>query len=68
MKNLSGFDWVALVLTLVGGLNWGLIGFFDFDLVASVLGGMSGASKVVYGLVGLSSLYLVFIAKSLSRK
>ena len=68
MKGLSGFDWVALILTLVGGLNWGLVGFFGYNLVSSVLGGISGAETVVYGLVGLSSLYLVLISKSLSRK
>ena len=68
MKGLSGFDWVALILTLVGGLNWGLVGFFGYNLVSSVLGGVSGAETVVYGLVGLSSLYLVLISKSLSRK
>ncbi len=68
MKGLSSFDWVALILTLVGGLNWGLIGFFGYNLVGSFLGGIAGAETVVYGLVGLSSLYLVLISKSLSRK
>ena len=46
----------ALVLTIVGGLNWGLIGAFDFDLVAFLFGPMSILSRVVYILVGLSAL------------
>ena len=60
MKKLNA---LAAVLTIVGGLNWGLVGLFKFDLVAAVLGGMQFgevniASRIVYALVGLSALYL----------
>jgi uncharacterized membrane protein YuzA (DUF378 family) len=53
----------AAVLTIVGGLNWGLVGLFKLDLVAAVFGGMqfgevNAASRIVYALVGLSALYL----------
>jgi uncharacterized membrane protein YuzA (DUF378 family) len=53
----------AAILTIVGGLNWGLVGLFKFDLVAAVFGGMqfgevTAASRIVYALVGLSALYL----------
>jgi len=53
----------AAILTIVGGLNWGLVGLFKFDLVAAVFGGMhfgetNLASRIVYTLVGLSALYL----------
>jgi uncharacterized membrane protein YuzA (DUF378 family) len=58
MKNMNVLDWIALVLVLVGGLNWGLVGFFDFDLVAKIFGDMSTLSRIVYGLVGLSAVYL----------
>ena len=69
MKGLSGFDWITVVLTLVGGLNWGLVGFFQYNLVESVLGDMTMApTRVVYALVGLSALYLVFAVKGFSRK
>ena len=37
MKNLSALDWLALILVLVGGLNWGLVGILNFDLVATIL-------------------------------
>ena len=47
---------LALILTIVGGLNWGLVGAFDFDLVAFLFGPMSILSRVVYILVGLSAL------------
>jgi uncharacterized protein len=57
-------DTLALVLTSVGGLNWGLVGLFRFDLVAAIFGGMEFgetnlASRIVYTLVGLSAIYLL---------
>ncbi|WP_068676086.1 DUF378 domain-containing protein [Oceanobacillus sp. Castelsardo] len=49
---------IALTLTIIGGVNWGLIGLFRFDLVAAIFGGQDAAlSRVVYSLVGLSSLF-----------
>lgn len=49
---------IALTLLIIGGINWGLIGFFQFDLVAAIFGGQdAGLSRVVYALVGLSALY-----------
>lgn len=50
--------WVALALVIVGGLNWGLVGAFNFDLVAAILGSMSMLSRIVYILVGLAALYI----------
>ena len=49
---------ITLVLLIVGGLNWGLVGLFGFDLVAAIFGEMSPLSHIVYTLVGLSALYL----------
>ena len=50
---------ITLVLLIVGGLNWGLVGLFDFDLVAAIFGPMSPLSRVVYVLVGLSALWQI---------
>ena len=47
-------NYLALTLVIIGAINWGLIGFFRFDLVAAIFGDMSGMSRVVYALVGLS--------------
>jgi len=68
MNKLSTLDWIALVLVLVGGLNWGLVGFFNFDLVAAIFGVMSFLSRAVYGLVGLSAIYLLIICSKLCKK
>jgi uncharacterized protein len=48
---------VTLGLLIVGGLNWGLVGLFSFDLVAAIFGEMSALSRIVYVLVGLSALW-----------
>lgn len=50
-------DLLTAVLVIVGGLNWGLVGLFGFDLVAALLGEMSLLSRIVYALVGLSAAY-----------
>lgn len=68
MQKLNGLDWLALILVIIGALNWGLVGFLGFDLVKTVFGDMTTLSKIVYDLVGVSALYLIFIAGSLGKK
>lgn len=48
---------ITMILIVVGGLNWGLVGLLDFDLVATIFGDMSAISRIVYVLVGLSAIY-----------
>jgi len=53
-------DRIALILVIIGALNWGLIGIFGFDLVATIFGGQSALlSRIVYTLVGLAGLYAI---------
>lgn len=52
-------DTIALALTIIGAINWGLIALFSFDLVAFLFGDMTLLSRIVYGLVGISGLYLI---------
>jgi uncharacterized protein len=66
-KRWSAMDWISTLLLVVGGLNWGLVGLFGFDLVATLFGEMSLLSRVVYVLVGLSALYTLFAAKKMSH-
>ena len=65
MKKL---DIVLALLLIVGGLNWGLVGIFKFDLVATILGPMSGLSRLVYVLVGLSAIYQAASWKAIQRR
>lgn len=56
MKTL---DYIILVLIIVGAVNWGLVGFFQFDLVRVIFGNMSLFSRIIYAVVGLSGLYAI---------
>ncbi|MBO5976252.1 MAG: DUF378 domain-containing protein, partial [Oscillospiraceae bacterium] len=53
-------DRIALILGIIGGLNWGLVGLFRFDLVAYIFGGQTATvSRIVYALVGLAALWCI---------
>lgn len=52
-------QYFSLTIVVIGAVNWGLIGFFDLNLVALLFGSMSWLSRIVYGLVGLCGLYLL---------
>ncbi|MDD4111857.1 MAG: DUF378 domain-containing protein [Herbinix sp.] len=54
MKTL---DYIALILVAIGAINWGLIGFFEFDLVRAIFGDMTWVSRIIYALVGIAGLY-----------
>ncbi len=56
-------NWIAslaFILVIIGGINWGLVGLFDFNLVSAILGELSTATTVVYVLIGLSGVYELF--------
>jgi uncharacterized membrane protein YuzA (DUF378 family) len=53
------FGMLSIILLVVGGLNWGLVGLFNFDLVATVLGAGSMLARVVYVLVGVCAIYQI---------
>jgi uncharacterized membrane protein YuzA (DUF378 family) len=58
---------LSLVLLIVGGLNWALVGLFNFDLVAALFGEMSLVSRTVYVLVGLAAIYALTLFPRLTR-
>lgn len=68
MKSISALDWTALVLSIIGGVNWGMVGLFKFDLVASMFGEFSLLSRVIYLAVGLSAVYLIFASAGFARR
>jgi uncharacterized membrane protein YuzA (DUF378 family) len=59
---LSPLTWAAVILSVVGAINWGLVGLFGFDLVAAIFGRMSVLSRIVYVLVGIAGVYLAAVA------
>jgi len=60
MAEKSILDWIALVLVIVGGLNWGLVGLLNFDLVNAIFGSVPILQKAVYVLVGLAAVYTIY--------
>lgn len=68
MRKLTSLDWVALIILAIGGLNWGLVGIFNFDLVAALFGGLNVVSRTVYVLVALSAIYFLIISPRLAKE
>ena len=65
---MKSLDVLIAVLLVVGGLNWGLVGLFNFDLVATLFGQMSALSRIVYAVVGISAIYYLLAWKSIRRR
>lgn len=61
MKNLNTFDWIALLLLIIGGINWGMIGLFNIDLVSTLFGDMTMLTRTIYTIVSVSALYTIYI-------
>ena len=58
-KKPNVLDWIARVLIVIGALNWGLVGFFHFNLVAVIFGDMSMLARIIYALVGVAGIYAI---------
>lgn len=57
MRRLRGLDFLALILVVIGGLNWGLVGIFNFDLVKAIFGDLTILARIMYILIGVSAVY-----------
>lgn len=54
---MKTIDTIALILIIIGALNWGLVGIFNFNLVEAIFGGISAITRIIYILVGISGLW-----------
>ncbi len=59
MERLTSLDWLFTALLVIGGINWGLIGLLDFNLVAALFGPNTFLSNIIYVLVGAAALYVL---------
>jgi len=59
MKKMNVVDWIAFVLVIIGALNWGLVGIFQFNLVDTLTGSVEIIPRIIYGLVGVAAIYLI---------
>jgi uncharacterized membrane protein YuzA (DUF378 family) len=63
---MTTMNWIALVLLIIGGLNWMLVGLFEFDLVAALFGEMTVLARIVYILVGVAAIYALIVSRRLA--
>lgn len=68
MRRLDALDWTAVALTVIGALNWGLVGLFNFNLVSAVFGNQTLVSRIIYTLVGISGLYLIYTTSKIGTR
>ena len=66
-SHFNALDWIAQILLIVGGINWGLVGAFDFDLVATLFGSGTMLSRLVYMAVGLAGIYGLYMITKMGR-
>jgi uncharacterized membrane protein YuzA (DUF378 family) len=67
-KRMKTLEWIPMLLLIIGGINWGLVGLFNVDLVAMIFGEGSRIARVVYALVGLSALYSLYLSTRMSSR
>lgn len=61
MKNLGVIGWVALILLIIGGLNIGFAGIFDFNVLDGIFGNVHALLRTIYVLIGLSALWTIYL-------
>lgn len=65
---MNALDWAATILMIVGGLNWGLVGLFDYNVVAALFGDQTPLTRLVYALVGVAALYGIYMAAKIAAR
>ncbi len=66
MNRVNSLDYVALVLIIIGALNWGLVGLFGFNLIDTIFGAGSILARIIYIIVGLAGLYTLYLISKIS--
>jgi len=67
-KEKDIISWVAFVLLIIGGLNWGLVGLIKLDVVRAIFGDTTVLARIIYLLVGISAIYLLLMPPKLDKK
>jgi hypothetical protein len=66
-NGMTTLSWIATVLTIIGALNWGIVGLFGYNVVDAIFRSVPIVARIIYVLVGLSGLYLIPLASRLSH-
>ena len=67
MRELNWLDWIVIILLIIGGINWGLIGVFNYNLIDAIFG-FGAIARIIYILVGLSAIYIAIISANLNKR
>lgn len=67
MKKYTVLDYVCIILVIIGGINWGLVGFFDYNVIQALFSKVPAIERVIYAIVGLASLYLIYFLAKLRK-
>jgi uncharacterized membrane protein YuzA (DUF378 family) len=65
-KRMTAAEWIPMLLLMIGGINWGLVGLMDFNLVEYLFGEMTTISRIIYIAVGVSALYSLYLSSRMS--
>lgn len=68
MRSLSIVDWVVIILVFIGGINWGLIGVLNFNLIEFIFSQIPIISRIIYVFIALAAIYLLLISLTLVKK
>ena len=63
---MKAAEWIPMALLIIGGINWGLVGLLNIDLVARLFGDGTPVSRLIYTLVGISALYSIYLGSRMS--
>jgi hypothetical protein len=63
---MSAVDYVAMALLIIGGLNWGMVGLFNIDVISTIFGAESPLSRVIFVLVGIAALYSIYLSAKMA--
>jgi uncharacterized membrane protein YuzA (DUF378 family) len=63
---LNALDWIAMVLMIIGGLNWGLVGLINYDVLAGLFGTQSAVARTMYVVVGVAALYAIYTSAKMA--
>jgi len=55
----NAMDWISMILLVIGGINWGLVGFFNWNLVDAIFCQDSAVSRIIYAIVGIAALWVI---------
>ncbi len=61
MKNQHVFNTIGLILLLIGGVSWGLVGAFGFEFISAIFGSYSTLTRIIYVLIGISALHRIYM-------